>query len=80
MEPQTQFNMMAKFADFTGRVKSPEYAQQGIKLMGDFGAKYKQFGIAPQVVQFINTAKDARAKMGDTASAAAADKALEPLK
>nr|WP_294949762.1 M1 family metallopeptidase [uncultured Mucilaginibacter sp.] len=80
MEPQTQFNMMAKFADLTGRVKSPEYAQQGIKLMGDFGAKYKQFGIAPQVVQFINTAKDARTKMGDTASAAAADKALEPLK
>ena len=78
-EPQTQFNLMSKFAGFAGRVKSPEYAQAGIKTIGDFGAKYKQFGVAPQIIQLLNTVKDARTKMGDAASAAAVDKAIAPL-
>jgi aminopeptidase N len=78
-DPQTQFNLMRKFGDFTGRVKSPEYAQAGIKFIGDFGAKYKQFGVAPQIVTLLTAVKDARTKLGDTASAAAADKAIAAL-
>ncbi|MBK0377859.1 M1 family metallopeptidase [Mucilaginibacter segetis] len=78
--PQTQFNLMKKFADFTGRVKNPEYAQQGIKLIGDFGVKYKQYGVAPQVIQILTGIKNERAKLNDTESAAQVDKAIEALK
>jgi aminopeptidase N len=75
-EPQTQFNMMKKFADFTGRVKSPENAQQGISTIGDFGVKYKKYGVAPQVIEILNGIKTDRTKLNDTASAAAVDKAI----
>jgi aminopeptidase N len=75
--PQTQFGLMKKFADFTGRVKNPEYAQQGIKAMADLGIKYKQFGIAPTVIQYLNSVKAARAN--DTAAVSAIDKAVAQL-
>lgn len=78
-QPQTQFNIMKKFADFTGRVKSNEQAQKGIKAIADFGTKYKKYGVAPQVVQILTGLKADRAKLNDTASVAAIDKATAEL-
>ncbi|MBB5396450.1 M1 family aminopeptidase [Mucilaginibacter sp. AK015] len=78
--PQTQFNIMSKFAEFTGRVSDPAKAQKGIKAIADFGVKYKKYGIAPQVVQILNGVKESRAKLNDTASVAAIDKAVAELK
>ncbi|RWY49426.1 M1 family metallopeptidase [Mucilaginibacter gilvus] len=79
-DPNAQFQMIRKTAEYAGRVKSPEYAQQAITTIGELGVKYKQFGVAPTVIQLLTSIKDARTKMGDTASATAADKAIEPLK
>ena len=73
-QPQTQFNIMKKFADFTGRIKSSEQAQKGIKAIADFGTKYKKYGVAPQVVTILAGIKTERAKLNDTASIAAIDK------
>ncbi|RFZ81661.1 M1 family peptidase [Mucilaginibacter terrenus] len=78
-DPNTQFGMVRKVADFAARVKNPEYAQQGIQAIGEVGLKYKQYGVAPSVIQILNGIKDARTKMGDTASAATVDKAVAPL-
>jgi aminopeptidase N len=78
-QPQTQFNIMKKFADFTGRVKSNEQAMKGIKAIIDFGNKYKKYGVAPQVVQILGGVKTDRAKLNDTASVAAIDKASVDL-
>lgn len=78
-QPQTQFNIMKKFADFTGRIKSNEQAQKGIKAIADFGTKYKKYGVAPQVVQILTGLKTDRAKLNDTASVAAIDKATAEL-
>ncbi|MBD1387548.1 HEAT repeat domain-containing protein [Mucilaginibacter rigui] len=78
-QPQTQFNIMKKFADFTGRIKSNEQAQKGIKAIADFGTKYKKYGVAPQIVQILTGLKADRAKLNDTASVAAIDKATAEL-
>ncbi|AMR34486.1 peptidase M1 [Mucilaginibacter sp. PAMC 26640] len=75
----SQFQLIRKMAEFAGRVKNPEYAQQAITIMGELGVKYKQFGVAPTMIQLLTDIKEARSKMGDTASAAAADKAIAPL-
>ena len=78
-QPQTQFNIMKKFADFTGRVKNNDEAMKGIKAIVDFGNKYKKYGVAPQVVQILNGVKTDRAKLNDTAAVAAIDKASADL-
>ena len=78
-QPQTQFNIMKKFADFTGRVKSNEQAMKGIKAIADFGNKYKKYGVAPQVVQILGGIKIDRDKLNDTAAVAAIDKATVDL-
>jgi aminopeptidase N len=78
-QPQTQFNIMKKFADFTGRVKSNDQAMKGIKGIADFGTKYKKYGVAPQVVQILGGIKTDRAKLNDTAAVAAIDKATADL-
>jgi len=77
--PQTQFNLMKKFADFAGRVKNPEYEQQGITTIGDFGAKYKKYGVAPQITAILADIKAQRTKLNDTTSTAAVDKALSNI-
>ena len=76
----TQFGMARGVVDLASRVKNPAYAQDAIKALSDIGVKYKSFGAAPAVIQFITTIKDGRVKLGDTASVAVADKSIEPLK
>lgn len=75
----TQFGMIRSVTELASKVKNPTYAQDAIKSFGELGVKYKQFGVAPTLIQLINTIKEARAKMGDTASVTAADKAIAPL-
>ncbi|TWR30259.1 M1 family metallopeptidase [Mucilaginibacter pallidiroseus] len=75
-QPQTQVNIMRKFADFTARVQNPAYAQAGIKAIADFGAKYKKYGVGPQVVTLLTNIKAERTKLNDAASATAADKGI----
>ncbi|RYD84538.1 MAG: M1 family peptidase, partial [Sphingobacteriales bacterium] len=72
-QPQTQFGIMKKFADFTGRIKSNEQALKGTNAMIDFGMKYKKYGVAPQVVGILAEVKANRAKLNDTATVAAID-------
>ena len=78
-QPQAQFNMMKNFANMVGHVDKPEYAQQGIAAMKDFGIKYKQFGIAPIISGLLNDVKAQRTKLNDAASAQAADDAVKAI-
>ncbi|MBD1394230.1 M1 family metallopeptidase [Mucilaginibacter glaciei] len=75
-----QFPLIRKMAEFAARVKNPAYTQEFITTAGAIGVKYKQFGAAPTIIQLLTNIKEARTKMGDTASADAADKAITPLK
>jgi aminopeptidase N len=70
---------MKKFADFTSRIKSNEQALKGVNAIADFGTKYKKYGVAPQVVTILAGIKTDRAKLNDTASVAAIDKATVEL-
>jgi len=77
--PQGRFNMIRNFAAMTGHVGKPEYAQQGISAIKDFGIKYKQFGVAPVIIGSLNDIKAQRTKLNDTASAQAADDAIKAI-
>ncbi|WP_374948336.1 M1 family aminopeptidase, partial [Mucilaginibacter sp.] len=76
----SQFPLIRRMTDYAARVKNPAYAQEFISTIGAIGVKYKQYGVAPTIAEFLTTIKDARTKMGDTASADAADKAIVTLK
>jgi aminopeptidase N len=76
---QAKFPTLRKYAAFTSRVKNPVYAQQGIATIKTLGIQFQSAGVGPLVVQMLNNIKDQRAKMGDTASAQAADDAMKAL-
>jgi len=78
--PQGKFDMVRNFAAMTGRIESPEYAQQGITVLKDLGIKFKQFGgILPFITGQLKDIKEQRTKMNDTASAKAADDAIKAV-
>jgi aminopeptidase N len=77
--PQGKFNMLRNFAAMTGHVEKPEYAQQGIGAVKDFGVKFKQFGVAPTVIGLLTEIKAQRTKLNDDASAKAADDAIKAI-
>ena len=78
--PQIKFNMIrGSFAAMVGRVDKPEYAQQGIAAIKDFGMKFKQYGIAPPIISALTDIKDKRTKLNDDASAKAADDAIKAI-
>src|SRR3569833_2957114 len=71
-----KFGMIRNFAAMTGKVKSPEYAQQGIDEIKKVGIKYKQFGgVGPFIIGLLNNIKEERTKLSDAASAKADDDA-----
>ena len=77
--PQGKFNMLRNFAAMTGHVEKPDYAQQGIGAIKDFGVKYKQFGVAPTVIGLLTEIKTQRTTLKDDASAKAADDAIKAI-
>jgi aminopeptidase N len=78
--PQGKFNMARSgFADMTGHVPNPAYAQEGISALKDFGVKYKQFGVAPPILGMLAKIKTDRTNLKDDASAKAADDAIKAI-
>jgi aminopeptidase N len=72
--------MVRNYAAMVGKVKNPEYAQQGITDIKNLGIKYKIFGgVGPFIVGQLNNIKEERTKMGDTASAKAAEDAAKAV-
>ncbi len=76
---QSKFAVMRSYVAYVGRLQKSEYAQQGIEQIKTVGVRFKQYGIAPALVNFLQTIKDQRAKMNDTASVNAADNAIKQL-
>jgi len=76
-----KFQMIRDFAVMTGKVKNPEYAQQGIEGIKALGIKYKAFGgVGPFIINLLNNIKEDRTKLKDDASAKAADDAAKAVK
>lgn len=76
---QNKFNGVRAFADMTGRVEKPEYAQQGIAELKDFGIKYKMYGADKFVATLMQTIKTQRTQLNDAASATAAENVAKEL-
>ena len=75
-----KFAMIRNFADITGKVQNPQYAQQGIEQLKEVGVKYKIFGgVGPFITNLLNNIKDERSKMKDDASAKAAEDAAKAV-
>ncbi|WP_428327361.1 M1 family aminopeptidase [Mucilaginibacter sp.] len=78
--PQFKFNLIRSgFGAMAGRVDKPEYAQQGISAIADFGVKFKQFGVGPLIITALTDIKAQRTKLNDDASAKAADEAIKKV-
>ncbi|SEO18762.1 M1 family metallopeptidase [Mucilaginibacter sp. OK283] len=77
--PQAKYNALDKFSAMAGRVQKPEYAQQGISQIKDFGIKYKPQGIADPAIKFITDIKEKRAQMHDDATVKVADDAIKQI-
>lgn len=78
-QAQDKFNIVQSFAEMTGRIDKPEYAQQGIKSLKDVGLRYKQFGAAPFITGLLNTIKAERTKLKDDDSVKATDDAIKQI-
>ncbi|SDP87287.1 aminopeptidase N [Mucilaginibacter sp. OK268] len=76
---QNKFNSVRVLADMTGRVEKPEYAQQGIAELKEFGIKYKMYGADKFIATTMQTIKTQRTQLNDVASATAADNAAKEL-
>ena len=74
-----QFHSYQVLADMIGKIQKPEYAQQGIIELKDFGIKYKMYGIDKLIATLMQTIKTQRTQLNDTASATAADNAAKAL-
>ena len=77
--PQEKFDLMKSYIAFVIRLKSPEYAQQGIKSIKEFGIAFKAQGIAPQIIGALNYVKGERQKAGDATSAKFIDAAISEI-
>jgi aminopeptidase N len=74
-----KFGAMRNYVAFTGRVKNPQYAQQGIEQIKNAGVRYKQYGVAPAIIGFLENIKAERVKLNDDASVKAAEAAIKQL-
>jgi len=74
-----KFTSVRVLADMAGRVEKPEYAQQGIAELKDFGIKYKMYGADKFAATILQSIKTQRTQLNDTASATAADNAAKEL-
>jgi aminopeptidase N len=71
-----KFSMVRNFVQMTGKVQNPQYAQQGIEQIKQFGLKYKIYGgVGPFTVNMLKRIKEQREKLNDATSAKAADEA-----
>ena len=71
-----KFGLIRKFAQMTGTVDNPAYAQQGIEELKQMGIKYKIYnGVGPFIVGLLNNVKEQRTKLKDDASAKVAENA-----
>ncbi|HEY4323186.1 MAG TPA: M1 family metallopeptidase [Mucilaginibacter sp.] len=77
---QFKYNMIrGPFSAMVGRVGKPEYAQQGITAIKDFGMKDKRFGPTPVILGVLNDIKTQRTKLNDDTSAKLADDAIKAI-
>ena len=78
-DPQSKVALMRDFIYMTAHVKSPQYSQQGINELKDFGIKYKAYGFAPQIIQVLGQVKGVRKQLNDDASATLIDQAVKEV-
>lgn len=79
----TTLNKISLMKDFTAmlaRLKNPEYTQQGVTLVKDFGIRFKEFGFGTKAIEDLNRIKDARRQMNDDASVKFIEGAIKEIK
>jgi aminopeptidase N len=79
MSVQGKFTNLRSYAAMVGRLKNPQYAQQGIAVLKDLGSRYKAYGVQPYIIGMLNDIKTQRTALNDSASATAADQAIAQL-
>lgn len=77
---QVKFDLArGPFPAMIGKMKNPQYVQQGIRAIKDLAVSYKKYGIAPKLIAALQQIEEARKKVNDTASASAAEDAVNEI-
>lgn len=76
-DAQGKLSSVRTIAAFIGRLKSSEYAVQGIEQIRKTGMAYKQYGIGPGMIKILEGIKAQRS--ADAASVKAIDAAIKDL-
>jgi aminopeptidase N len=74
-----QYSFTRKFADFTGRLENPMYAQQGINAITNLVIQLKKFDKAPIFIEILNQIKTQREQLHDNASVRSVDLAIAKI-
>jgi aminopeptidase N len=72
----TKYSFTLKFAEFTGRVANPEYAQKGVEAIKSLVTELKRFNISAKIIERLNEIKVQRQKLNDNVTSSAIDKAI----
>lgn len=59
---------MSDFIGMLARLKTPEFTQQGVTVVKDFGIRLKEYGFGTKAIEDLNRVKQARKQMNDDAS------------
>jgi aminopeptidase N len=76
---QDKIHLTAIFAEMTGRINNPIYAQQGIETLKTIAIKYKPEGAGPYISKYLNLIREQRAKLNDDTSAKVAADAIKEI-
>lgn len=76
---QEQIHLTEKLSGMIGGLKNPEYVHQGIEELKWMGITYKKKGAAEFIIKHLNTIKEARSKINDTAALKEIDEAIEAI-
>ncbi|MET4138273.1 M1 family metallopeptidase [Pedobacter sp. UYP1] len=60
--------VMRDFTSMLARLKTPEFTQQGVTVVKDFGIRLKEYGFGAKAIEDLNRVKQARKQMNDDAS------------
>jgi aminopeptidase N len=77
---QNKFDLArGTLAQMISRLENKQYVQEGINAIRDLAIAYKKYNIAPKLITGLQQIGEARKKVGDNASAAAAEEAVKQI-
>lgn len=77
---RSKIAMMKDFTGMLAKLKNPEYTQQGVTVVKNFGIRLKEYGFGDKAIEDLNRVKEGRKKLNDDASVQFIEGAIKEIK